>query len=70
MAHYGTDDRFVRGNNCLRYEHLDGYPMPESKYSCRGCRYSYDPELYDPGCKHPDGLLERDYVSAIEGRDS
>lgn len=41
-------------NNCPRYEHLDGYPLPESKFSCRGCKYSGDPNRYDPGCTNPD----------------
>ena len=50
-------DRY--GNNCLRYEHVDGYPEPESAASCRGCRYSHDPNGYDPGCTHPDGCLHR-----------
>ena len=52
-------DADLYGNECLRYEHLDGYPTPKSSDSCRGCKYSYDPNLYSPGCKHPDGCLER-----------
>lgn len=46
-------------NNCLRYEHLDGYPWPAIAGSCRGCRYNYIPEAMDGGCKHPDGFLPR-----------
>ena len=47
-------------NNCIRYEHADGYPMPESRYSCRGCKNSFDPNLYDAGCRHPDGPQPRE----------
>ena len=47
-------------NNCICYEHADGYPMPESRYSCRGCKNSFDPNLYDAGCRHPDGPSPRD----------
>ena len=46
-------------NNCLHYEHQDGAPEPESRFSCRGCKHSHDPNLYDPGCRHPDGFQER-----------
>ncbi len=41
-------------NDCPRYEHLDGAPAPRTSGSCRGCRYSADPDKYDPGCFHPD----------------
>ena len=44
-------------NNCENYRHADGYPMPETSSSCRGCANSYDPNLYDPGC--PDGFRAR-----------
>lgn len=46
-------------NDCLRYQHICGYDYPRTPDSCRGCMYSYDPSLYDAGCKHPEGLLPR-----------
>lgn len=46
-------------NNCLRYQHEAGYEYPRLPDSCRGCRYSFAPELYDGGCKHPEGYLPR-----------
>lgn len=46
-------------NNCPQYEHAEGYPMPESRYSCRGCKFSHDPRAYDPGCLHPDKTGKR-----------
>lgn len=46
-------------NDCLRYRHLSGYAYPRTPDSCRGCMYSYDPALYDPGCTHPQGVLPR-----------
>ena len=65
MSEKSKSDSDLYGNNCLRYEHLDGYDEPESAYSCRGCKYSCNPDLYDGGCKHPDGLLERGNVQHI-----
>jgi len=47
-------------NNCLHYEHQDGTPEPESRWSCRGCKHSFDPERYDPGCRHPNKFSPRD----------
>ena len=46
-------------NRCGKYEHLDGYPQPETRYSCRGCKYSNDPNGYDPGCTNPDRCHQR-----------
>lgn len=43
-------------NNCPMYEYANGYPKPESPWSCRGCKHSADPDRYDPGCKHPDRI--------------
>lgn len=45
-------------NDCKRYTHEPGYPYPKVSDSCRGCKYSYDPALYDAGC--PYGPLLRD----------
>lgn len=49
----------TRRNNCHLYEHKYGYPEPETASSCRGCRFSADPGLYDAGCTHPDRCPER-----------
>lgn len=38
-------------NNCRNYEYEEGRPLPESETSCRGCKNSFDPDRYDPGCK-------------------
>ena len=46
-------------NECLNYNHDGNYPDPESASSCRGCRHSYDPSLYDGGCLHPIGYQPR-----------
>ena len=51
-------------NDCLRYRHIWGYPYPRTPDSCRGCVYSYDPALYDPGCRHPQGVLPRNQRKA------
>lgn len=45
--------------NCLRYEHAEGFPEPGTPDSCKGCRYSKDPNLYDPGCTLPDAPFLR-----------
>ena len=47
-------------NNCRNYEHQDGTPDMESRTSCRGCKYNYDPYRYDAGCKHPARFVPRD----------
>ena len=59
MSEASKNDADLYGNDCLRYEHLDGYPYPCTAGSCKGCRHSYDPNLYDAGCKHPEGILPR-----------
>ena len=46
-------------NACLRYAHEAGSPFPETRHSCRGCRFSADPELYDAGCTLKDGFVPR-----------
>lgn len=53
-------------NICKHYVHETGRPFPESRYSCRGCKNSYDPNLYDAGC--PDGPQPRDKKTAAEQR--
>lgn len=59
MSEIQQSDADRYGNNCTRYTHADGHPTPESSRSCRGCTYSYDPDLYDGGCSHPDGPAPR-----------
>lgn len=49
----------TRNSSCRNYERQDGMPEPESRFSCRGCKHSADPRLYDSGCLHPDGFQER-----------
>ena len=51
---------YMKNNRCLHYEHQDGAPEPKTRDSCRGCKYSYDPKMYDPGCLHPDQFVPRD----------
>ena len=46
--------------NCIRYEHVEGFPEPGTPDSCIGCRYSIDPNLENPGCTLPDGPFLRD----------
>lgn len=58
------------GNNCIRYEHLDGYPIPKTSDSCCGCKYSFAPELFDGGCNHPDFIQEHLTVSKKRHFDS
>lgn len=68
MSEKSKTDADLYGNNCLRYEHLEGCDEPESAYSCRGCKHSCNPNLYDGGCKHPDGLLECSQLTAAQQR--
>lgn len=58
----------MKNNRCLNYEHQDGTPEPRTRDSCRGCKYSYDPGMYDPGCRHPDGFQERPQTTGIRHR--
>lgn len=46
-------------NNCRNCEYQEGSPYPESEYSCRGCKNSFDPAMYDAGCKLPNGFDPR-----------
>lgn len=46
-------------NNCKNYDYLDGSPYPDSEHSCRGCKNSFDPDRYDPGCKLANGYDPR-----------
>ena len=40
-------------NNCIHYEPITPGTYPDSFWSCRGCIHSFDPALYDAGCKLP-----------------
>ena len=44
------NDQKKIGNNCPCYENGENYPAAIAA-SCRGCVYSYSPDLYDGGCK-------------------
>lgn len=53
-------------NNCQHYKHADGYPMPETSSTCRGCVNSYDPNLYDSGCKRGFQQRNKKLTSAMQ----